>query len=514
MAGGAGGAAPPSLAWGTAFAPALGSSSWELRCLPRTGCTVARPHVGAVSAAATHHRRAQSSAGSSSAGSAGTSFPSVLALASAAVAATALCRPRQGRRRAARRASERDEKIEQAQKDYPWLQQAMQRPQRRKRVDPDAPSSLDTGNMDPLSSYLGSNGGLWRRPDKTQVKPKEAYDAEAEAERAVWRARFMKNLSPDAKVAVDLAQSLLPPELQSALDRAGPGGETTVDPNAWYTTGDTNPDDRRFNIQIGAAPDAPVQSSASKTGYFDMLMASAAPSNATSSQKAPQEEDATSEYLGDAMGHWKGSAAKVSGGGGMGGSGSWGSLMASGATQGQEKKETIEELKDRMRKKRAALEKDNVITFADLQGNNIGTGGQAPTLPQKETKPEVAAIDPKEFEALLAMTSVERADIIEEITRKAFVLMDAGDIDEAAQQLKRATRMGETFQQLAENEGWIRKRVAKSERPALEFEMETPMGKISQEDMVIYNFRKQLHKEDFSGVFGAGGRQSRWIGGF
>lgn len=167
-----------------------------------------------------------------------------------------------------------------------------------------------------------------------------------------------------------------------------------------------------------------------------------------------------------------------------------------------------------MRKKRAALEKDNVITFADLQGNNIGTGGQAPTLPQKETKPEVAAIDPKEFEALLAMTAVERADIIEEITRKAFVLMDAGDIDEAAQQLKRATRMGETFQQLAENEGWIRKRVAKFERTALEFEMETPMGQISQEDMVIYNFRKQLHKEDFSGVFGAGGRQSRWIGGF
>lgn len=115
-----------------------------------------------------------------------------------------------------------------------------------------------------------------------------------------------------------------------------------------------------------------------------------------------------------------------------------------------------------------------------------------------------AAEDDEELQLLLKLTPVERADIIDEISRKAFVLMEAGEIKEAREHLDRVTRIGAAFQRLDE-----------VQNPGREKKEEPPPGEKKKaysegEDAVLNGIRKELHKEDFLDLFA--GRWSHFIG--
>ncbi|CAE7674754.1 unnamed protein product [Symbiodinium necroappetens] len=114
-----------------------------------------------------------------------------------------------------------------------------------------------------------------------------------------------------------------------------------------------------------------------------------------------------------------------------------------------------------------------------------------------EVAAEVNGMDEAFLSDLVGMTSVERADMIDELTRKAFMLMEAGEISEAKEHLQRATRIGEAFERLSQE---------------LEVVQEKK-GRAKTETEVVMELRKELHQEDFSKIFGAHARFARFIGG-
>ncbi|CAE7341995.1 hypothetical protein AK812_SmicGene28740 [Symbiodinium microadriaticum] len=114
-----------------------------------------------------------------------------------------------------------------------------------------------------------------------------------------------------------------------------------------------------------------------------------------------------------------------------------------------------------------------------------------------EVAAEVNGMDEAFLSDLVGMTSVERADMIDELTRKAFMLMEAGEISEAKEHLQRATRIGEAFERLSQE---------------LEVVQEKK-GRAKTETEVVMELRRELHQEDFSKIFGAHARFARFIGG-
>lgn len=107
----------------------------------------------------------------------------------------------------------------------------------------------------------------------------------------------------------------------------------------------------------------------------------------------------------------------------------------------------------------------------------------------------------KEIVALLVgTTDVERADLIEELTRKAFVLLEAGEIKEAQEHLGKATKIAETYEKLQEELTGLRRIM-----------VEEPDG-ARQEGEVLVKLRKELAKEDFLSIFGGDARFAHFIG--
>lgn len=104
---------------------------------------------------------------------------------------------------------------------------------------------------------------------------------------------------------------------------------------------------------------------------------------------------------------------------------------------------------------------------------------------------------------MLAITEVERADLIEGLTRKAFVLMDAGEIDEAQKLLRRATQVADAFQKLQDI---IDRRVRK--------QTDEEFLNLPTEGNVLVALQKELHGEDFSEIFGGKARWASFIGGW
>merc|ERR1712032_1634905 len=56
----------------------------------------------------------------------------------------------------------------------------------------------------------------------------------------------------------------------------------------------------------------------------------------------------------------------------------------------------------------------------------------------------------KDIPDLLAMTEVQRADVVDRLTRKAFRLMDAGEVTEATTYLNRASAVVAAFNRIEE----------------------------------------------------------------
>ncbi|CAJ1365302.1 unnamed protein product [Effrenium voratum] len=129
---------------------------------------------------------------------------------------------------------------------------------------------------------------------------------------------------------------------------------------------------------------------------------------------------------------------------------------------------------------------------------------------------EVAAdmqdMDEDFLKNLLEMTEVQRADHIavpsgarkgppnfrkvqktglnsEELTRKAFVLMEAGEINEAKEHLDRASRVASAFERLNQEFEIIRKKQYAYQR--------------KDETQVVLELQRELHRDDFDMIFGA-----------
>lgn len=105
---------------------------------------------------------------------------------------------------------------------------------------------------------------------------------------------------------------------------------------------------------------------------------------------------------------------------------------------------------------------------------------------------------------LMNMTEVERADLIDELTRKAFVLMEAGEIESATKQLQSITRISAAFQHLQKLQGGEEKKPKKMTDD--EF-----LGIRSQGE-VLTQMQRELHREDFSHIFGGQARWANFIG--
>ncbi|CAJ1410473.1 unnamed protein product [Effrenium voratum] len=116
---------------------------------------------------------------------------------------------------------------------------------------------------------------------------------------------------------------------------------------------------------------------------------------------------------------------------------------------------------------------------------------------------EVAAdmqdMDEDFLKNLLEMTEVQRADHIEELTRKAFVLMEAGEINEAKEHLDRASRVASAFERLNQEFEIIRKKQYAYQR--------------KDETQVVLELQRELHRDDFDMIFGAKAKLARFIGG-
>lgn len=119
-------------------------------------------------------------------------------------------------------------------------------------------------------------------------------------------------------------------------------------------------------------------------------------------------------------------------------------------------------------------------------------------------------LDDAELQALVKLTPEQRADVIDELSRKAFILMEAGEIKEAMQHLDRIKRIGAAFQRLdeAQNPNKVRQR-----RPDPDKRRETSSFYDAEgEDGVVRKMREELHVDDLRGIFA--GKLATFIGGF
>lgn len=160
------------------------------------------------------------------------------------------------------------------------------------------------------------------------------------------------------------------------------------------------------------------------------------------------------------------------------------------------------------------------ITALDMQEPNLayslppklsGEVGAGPAKVKETTsqtevqagaKVELSAKDKVVLEGLpdlLELTSVERADLIDELTRKAFVLMDAGEVAQAKIHLDRAARIAGAFQQLTSQA------TGKADGKKEDF-------KAGNIDEILVQLQRELHNDDFVRIFG-NKRFSEFMGG-
>jgi len=153
-------------------------------------------------------------------------------------------------------------------------------------------------------------------------------------------------------------------------------------------------------------------------------------------------------------------------------------------------------------------DKKEVISAQEFEAQSMMSNHQMMTgmrddeiqveLPIKKDDGE--PVDKEILEMLIDTSDVERADMIEELTRKAFVLMEAGEIKEAQQCLKKAGKIATTWEKLQEELTGLRRVL--SERPNPE----------KEESEILVKLKRELHQDDFSSIFGAKAKFTSFIG--
>jgi len=160
---------------------------------------------------------------------------------------------------------------------------------------------------------------------------------------------------------------------------------------------------------------------------------------------------------------------------------------------------------------RATSDTDNVTTAGDFQAN-VAMGSYAHKPYQKKEdvvevlSPEEEAVIQEVLKDLIGMADVERADLIDELTRKAFVLMEAGEVQEATEHLQRITRISAAFQYLQRLQAGEEKTQTKKKMTDEEY-----LG-IKSQDEVVTMMRAALDSDDFRHVFGGKARMAFFIG--
>jgi len=177
------------------------------------------------------------------------------------------------------------------------------------------------------------------------------------------------------------------------------------------------------------------------------------------------------------------------------------------------------------RKTKLLQNSDDQFNSADVEGL-VATSGREQSIMDKETgrlQAEASNAEDKvrqnaanradldeakkEFPDLLAMTEVERADVVDRLTRKAFALMEAGEVTEATTYLNRASKVVAVFKNL---EDTIAAAEELEETEPLSWEKD--LDRMKAEGEILTKLRRELHKDDFQGIFG--GKYNQWIGGF
>lgn len=160
-----------------------------------------------------------------------------------------------------------------------------------------------------------------------------------------------------------------------------------------------------------------------------------------------------------------------------------------------------------VRRPRAADGDEGVTTAADFEANvamRLVDGGSLPTREKEEEataqRPTPAGLE-EILPELLKMTDIERADLIDELTRKAFVLMEAGEVKAATEQLERVARVGAAFQHLVSSDDKKDSRMSDEEY----------LGVRSQAE-VLTQMQRELHQDDFVHIFGGKARWANFIG--
>eukprot|EP00930_Biecheleria_cincta_P005086 TRINITY_DN106006_c0_g1_i1.p1 TRINITY_DN106006_c0_g1~~TRINITY_DN106006_c0_g1_i1.p1 ORF type:complete len:384 (+),score=97.53 TRINITY_DN106006_c0_g1_i1:46-1197(+) len=153
---------------------------------------------------------------------------------------------------------------------------------------------------------------------------------------------------------------------------------------------------------------------------------------------------------------------------------------------------------------RAADPNIGAPTAHDLEGSVLLKAVPDLKLKAKDTTAKSTEADfglEKDFvEKLLDMSEVERADLIDDLTRKGFVLLEAGELEEAKALLDRATKIGVALQSLHEDKHGVPRRKDKAAE--------------QQEGEVLAKMQRELVRDDFLMIFGKDARGARAIGSF
>ncbi|CAE8648705.1 unnamed protein product [Polarella glacialis] len=160
-------------------------------------------------------------------------------------------------------------------------------------------------------------------------------------------------------------------------------------------------------------------------------------------------------------------------------------------------------------KRSLSKDDDDAITAMDFEEQSSMSAhqmmkGDRKLSSVKEAIAKVAneEVDEETLARLVEMAPEARADLIDGMTRKAFLLMDAGDFKEAKVFLDRAGAIGLAFQRLT---------LVAEGKP---IPPPRPSEKVQSEAEILAAMRRDLHHEDFVGIFGAQAKWAHFIGGF
>jgi len=142
-----------------------------------------------------------------------------------------------------------------------------------------------------------------------------------------------------------------------------------------------------------------------------------------------------------------------------------------------------------------------VEDIGNLKPGKLSASSGSPASAPAQAAPAQALDIDEVLPELLKMTDLERADLIDDLTRKAILLMEAGEVKEAKEQLERVARIGAAFQYLATEDD-----TAPTKQTDDEY-----LGVKSQAE-VLTQLRRELHQDDFVHIFGGKARWARFIG--